>query len=83
MADSLTPYDTGARLEPKPWVITDPGAEPGSVIWKIDQDRYGRVDFDDNESATIATVWIERNELGQNVVHIQQLADEVVVQVHG
>lgn len=50
----LTPYDTGERLEPQPWTV-----ELGS-----DPDRYGKVDFEDDESATIATVHIETTPAG-------------------
>lgn len=79
---ALTPYDTGKRAEPHIWSITDPGAEPGSVIWGIDQDRYGRVDFDDDGGETLVTVWVEKNELGEHVVHIQQLSTEASVRIH-
>lgn len=41
---SPSPYDTGARLEPKAWPTDG------------DPDRYGRVDLDNNEGATVATV---------------------------
>lgn len=82
MSDTaLTPYDTGARAEPKPWEIRDPEAEPGSVAWSMDQDRYGKVDFTDEEDASIATVWIEKSEHGQSIVHVQQLGAEVLVRV--
>lgn len=47
MAD-LTPYDTGARAEPHAWRprVDDP-------------DSYGKVDFEDDASQTVATVHIE------------------------
>ena len=40
---TLTPYDTGDRLEPQPWRLTD-------------NDHYGYVDLDDDESATVFTI---------------------------
>lgn len=43
LTPSLTPYDTGDRLEPQPWRLTD-------------NDHYGYVDFDDDESATVFTI---------------------------
>ncbi|WP_449279747.1 hypothetical protein [Leucobacter sp. GX0328] len=43
MTASLTPYDTGDRLEPQPWHLSD-------------ADHYGYVDFDDDESATVFTI---------------------------
>lgn len=39
----LTPYDTGARLEPRPWL-------------PISSDHYGLVDFDDDEKTTQFTL---------------------------
>lgn len=55
----LTPYDTGDRAEPTVW-----GLDGG------DRDRYGRVDFDDDEGSTVATIYLERNSDGDYVVHI-------------
>lgn len=58
MAD-LTPYDTGARAKPKVWKT------------KGDPDRYGKVDFKDAESATVATIclmWDSDEE--RYIVHI-------------
>jgi hypothetical protein len=48
-----TPYDTGERLEPRVWPTSEPGV-------KYSPTRYGKVDFDDEESSTVATLWIER-----------------------
>lgn len=53
----LTPYDTGERAEPVFWVAT--GAPHRPAIERPAED-YGKVDFDDEEGATIATLWIER-----------------------
>lgn len=52
--ERLTPYDTGARLEPHRW--RERPTQP--------QD-YGKVDFEDDESATVATVHIERTPAGK------------------
>lgn len=54
MPTPLNAYDTGYRLEPKPWP-TGPDVQP---------DNYGRVDFDDDESATLLTVRIQKTEAG-------------------
>lgn len=51
MSKKLTPYDTGARAEPKLWPLTE-------------DDNYGRVDFDNDESATLASVHLEPNPSG-------------------
>ncbi|KSU51573.1 hypothetical protein [Microbacterium enclense] len=48
----LTPYDTGDRLEPQLWPLGE------------DPDSYGRVDFDNDESATIFTAYVEREREG-------------------
>lgn len=57
----LTPYDTGERLEPKPWV------GPGS---KRPHDDYGKVDFENDESVTEVTIHVERAADGRLDVHI-------------
>jgi hypothetical protein len=48
MSNKLTPYDTGARAEPKPWTPTR------------DED-YGKVDFTDDADEDVATVYVEHN----------------------
>lgn len=57
-----TPYDTGKRLEPVPWV-------KGPSIEGYLPSNFGKVDFDDEESATVATLWMERNEDGSYTLH--------------
>lgn len=58
---SLTPYDTGARLEPKPWHV-----QPLNLPKPEEADRYGRVDFDNDAGETVLTARIERNEDGES-----------------
>ena len=55
---NLTPYDTGEVAQP--------------FIWDHDgeTDRYGRVDFDNDESSTVATVWASRNQDGSYTLHV-------------
>lgn len=55
---NLTPYDTGEIAQP--------------FIWEHDgeADRYGRVDFDNDESSTVATVWASRNQDGSYTLHV-------------
>ena len=60
MTGSPTPYDTGARAEPRVWSLLHGEA-----------DRYGRVDFEDSNSDTICTIWVEGTEDGESVIHIQ------------
>ena len=60
----LTPYDTGERLEPKLWVGSTQGV--GS---QNDRDDWGKVDFDNDESSTELTIYVE-DKGGDLVVHI-------------
>lgn len=55
----LTPYDTGDRLEPHRWRERPDQPED-----------YGKVDFDNEESATVATVWIEATPMGTYVLRM-------------
>jgi len=61
----LTPYDTGQRLQPEVWVTPDRRRPE-----EHDPDRYGRVDFNNDENATDVTVWVERGESGGTVINI-------------
>ena len=60
MTGSPTPYDTGARAEPRVWSLLHGEA-----------DRYGRVDFEDSNGDTICTIWVEGTEDGESIIHIQ------------
>lgn len=69
---TLTPYDIGARLEPQVW-HTD-----------SDPDRYGRVDFDDDEGATIASAYVQRLPSGAYTLVVTRVSDvRLVVDVDG
>lgn len=57
MSQTLTPYDKGARLEPKPWHV-----QPRNLPDRFEEARYGKVDFDDDEGATRLTAHVARNE---------------------
>lgn len=71
----LTPYDRGERLEPKPWV-----RERKHVVYP--DEEYGKVDFEDDESTTVCTVWIEKQGIGY-VVHLQNpMSIPMTWQVH-
>lgn len=68
MSDKLTPYDTGAVLEPRPWgTATD-----------VD---YGRVDFDDNEGASVVTVRAVRGDDDAVTVEVDTLTDLFPIRV--
>jgi DNA-directed RNA polymerase subunit L len=61
---SLTPYDTGDRLEPKPWHV-----QPLNLPSPEEADRYGRVDFDNDSGETVLTACIERKEGKSYTLH--------------
>lgn len=56
MSKHLTPFDTGETLEPKPWGTHDRDGDPR------DRMDIGKVDFDNEESATLYTVQIVKND---------------------
>lgn len=71
MTTSLTPYDTGERLEPHPWLLEHP-------------DRYGCVDLDD-ESHTMFTIVGKRRDDGGpgHMLSIETYADDSFVEING
>lgn len=74
--DDLTPYDKGERMVPIPWV----GA-PGDFTTDMDRDPddFGRVDFNDDEGSTIATVYMTRLDDGTHVLHIDTHCDNIKI----
>lgn len=64
---TLTPYETGERLEPELWNV--------HLVWQPDTygtgEGWGKVDFDDNNEITHATIYGERNDDGTYTIHIQ------------
>lgn len=85
MSSNLTPYDTGRRAEPKVWPTPtrDELAASEPIDRALLEARFGKVDFDNDESTTIASVWIDRDEHGRGIIHIQQFAEDLAVMVHG
>lgn len=65
-----SPYDTGARAEPKVWL-------PHGT--KVDQatpaENFGKVDFDNDSAETLCTVYVEKNPDGSHTVHIQSMVE--------
>ena len=78
-----TPYDTGDRMEPRPW-ITHQVVEQlraGRVPLNAEAlDHFGRVDFDVDEGTTIVTIYVERTLIGY-MVHIDYLGDPTMLGV--
>lgn len=74
----LTPYDTGARLEPQLWVRSDQVENAGERSdWLPPADDFGKVDFDDNESTTKLTVWAEHGPAGATTLHVLSFGDDI------
>jgi hypothetical protein len=71
----LTPYDTGERLEPIPWVR---GHNSGRV-----HEDYGKVDLDDDGGTTCLTVYVERDpgQPGGYVLHVENVSVPLRVEV--
>lgn len=80
---TLTPYDTGERAQPIPWVSSIDRTRD-RVNGVADSDRYGRVDFDDDESRTVATVRVSKDpETGSYVVHVDAHDSDLKLEWHG
>lgn len=82
MTDRLTPYDTGKRAEPSVWgraelprPSTELTPEAYAELLTKAEDTYGRVDFDDDEGATVATIYVEKNDRGHYVIHVEARED--------
>lgn len=71
----LTPYDTGARLQPVPWNVQPRNLNKGIG----EEDRYGRVDFDNDEGATLVRTYVEKTDAGY-VLHIAK-SEQVTIEV--
>jgi hypothetical protein len=72
---SLTPYDTGGRLEPHSWTSRN---QP-----KTSFEDYGKVDFDTEDGTTALTVHAERNGDGKDgggyTLHIGNVGVDLAV----
>ncbi|MFB7919291.1 hypothetical protein [Streptomyces sp. NPDC056061] len=75
----VSPYDTGERCEPKPWI---PYGTPVNGAYPAED--FGKVDFDDDEGHIICVVYVERTADGQHTVHIdpQYSGDEISAVLH-
>jgi len=80
---TLTPYDTGARCEPRPWQPDHPSVI--SAMLSDESEDIGKVDFDDDTNETVVTVYVARDEAtGKHVVHVVPFVDaaDLEVRVH-
>lgn len=72
----LTPYDTGARLEPHVWVRGDT-VSPNGATRPAGAEEYGRVDFDADDGTTILSLFVEAADTGY-CVQVAQLGEDYV-----
>jgi hypothetical protein len=72
----LSPYDTGARCEAKPWI---PYGE--RVTEATPAESFGKVDFDDEESGTVCVAYLERDKDGGYTLHVAPLSEDRKVRV--
>lgn len=77
----LTPYDTGERATPIPWVST--GSDFTAILDDRDPEDFGNVDFEDDEGRTIATIHLSRRDDGGYTIHIMPMDDDVTIEWHG
>lgn len=86
MSTALTPYDRGVRAEPKIWphATRSDLVDMAPIALEMEEDRFGRVDFDDDEGATLLNARVQREADGRVFLHVDLVgADEVAVIVHG
>lgn len=76
-----TPYDTGARLEPKTWVDGE-GVAGEENRRPARADDYGCVDFEDVD-VTAATVWMETDGSGGYVLHVTAHTEGISIALDG
>ncbi|MDO5865172.1 MULTISPECIES: hypothetical protein [Paenarthrobacter] len=78
---ALTPYDTGERCEPKLW---QKSRTEVLAAMRDEPEDIGNVDFEDEESRTIVTVHVARNDDGTHTVHIVPFGDrdEISIETH-
>lgn len=72
----LSPYDTGARCEAKPWI---PYGE--RVTHATPAESFGKVDFDDDEGSAVCVAYVERGEDGGYTLHVEPLCEDERVRV--
>lgn len=79
----LTPYDTGRRCEPRPWPTATrqrlENASPDAL--GLEEDRFGKVDFEDDEGGAVCVVHVERSRNGTCSVHIEALCEDDSIRV--
>ncbi|QNL30044.1 hypothetical protein SEA_RUDY_74 [Microbacterium phage Rudy] len=82
MTNALTPYDRGVRAEPQVWphaTRKDLETLPPLAL-EMEEDRFGRVDFNDDENATLLNARVEREADGRVFLYVDLVSiDDVAV----
>lgn len=83
MTTPLTPYDTGERAEPSTWTPSNSHLysmpdQDRELVVANHRDDFGKVDFDDDESATIATVWATPTDTGWTL-HVHEASSPLAI----
>lgn len=77
---TLTPYDTGARCEPRPWQPDHPSVI--SAMRTGEAEHIGKVDFDDDTNETVVTVFVAKDPgTGRHVVHVIPFVDDADLEI--
>jgi hypothetical protein len=78
----LSPYDTGARCEPKLW--QPDGEAVAEVMRSGEAEDIGNVDFTNDEGSTIVTVHVSRSDDGMYTVHLVPMwnDDQIRIELH-
>lgn len=82
----LSPFDTGERAEPSTWTpsashLASMPADDQARILDNHADDFGKVDFDDDEGTTIATVWATPHPGGWTL-HVHQHGQPLTLDAH-
>ncbi|MFF1880226.1 hypothetical protein ACFVVC_01990 [Pseudarthrobacter sp. NPDC058196] len=72
----LSPYDTGARCEAKPWI---PYGE--RVTEATPAENFGKVDFEDDEGSTVCVAYLERDKDGGYTLHVTPMCEDREIRV--
>ncbi|MFD9868500.1 hypothetical protein ACFXI8_27030 [Streptomyces niveus] len=78
----LSPYDTGARCQPKLW---QPNTEAVALAMRSgNEDDIGNIDFTNDEDSTIVTVHVSHSDDGMYTVHLMPTCgdDQIRVELH-
>lgn len=77
MAEPLTPYDTGTIAEPILWQDNRDAVQ--AALRSGHEADIGKVDFNDDEGATVVTVRVTRDKHGAHSIYIESHRDDLRV----